>query len=151
MRPFLFFATAALIVISDQVSKWAIVTNLPKNVSRPAIGGFLDLRHTQNSGGAFSLLQAKPGVFIAIAVVAIAALCYAYWRSSRGDLLVSGAIALALGGAIGNLIDRVRFGYVVDFFDVGVWPVFNIADSAIVVGVSILAFRLLRASDARGT
>jgi signal peptidase II len=61
------------------------------------------------------------------------------------------ALGLQLGGAVGNLVDRVRYGYVVDFFDVGIWPVFNVADSAIVVGVGILAFRLLRASDARGT
>jgi len=154
VRPFLFFATAVLIVVCDQVSKWAVITNLPQNATRPVIGGFLQLTHTRNSGGAFSLLQARPAVFIVIAVVAIAALCYAYFRSSRGDLLVSGAIALALGGAIGNLIDRVRFQNVVDFFDItvklpliGRWPVFNVADSAITVGIVLLAGHFLFRRD----
>ncbi len=154
MRPFLFFSTAAIIVICDQVSKWAVIANLPVHAERSVIDGFLKLTHTRNSGGAFSLLQARPEVFIAIAVVAIAALCFAYLRSSRGDLLVSAAIALALGGAIGNLIDRVRFKYVVDFFDItvnlpliGRWPVFNVADSAITVGILLLAGHFLFRRD----
>jgi len=143
VRPFLFYAIAVMIVICDQVSKWAIVQSLPYNASITTPIPFLYLTHTRNTGGAFSLLQARNHWFIVIAAVAMIALAFAYHRSARKDLWVSAALALALGGAIGNLIDRVRFGYVVDFFDVKVWPVFNVADSAITVGILILAWTFL--------
>src|SRR5207249_4139993 len=94
--------------------------------------------------------KAQNGVFIMIAVLAVGALLFAYNRSARRDLLVNAAIALALGGAIGNLIDRVRLHHVVDFFDInykfpliGRWPVFNVADSAITVGILLLAWHFL--------
>ena len=143
MRPFLFYATAAFIVICDQVSKWAIVQTYPYGASEKTVIPFLYLTHTRNTGGAFSLLQAKNHWFIVIAGIAMVALAYAYHRSARRDLWVSAALALALGGAIGNLIDRVRFGYVIDFFDVKVWTVFNVADSAITFGILILASTFL--------
>ena len=143
MRPFLFYAIAGMIVLCDQVSKWAIVKTYPYGASERTPIPFLYLTHTRNTGGAFSLLQARNHWFIVIAAVAMIALAYAYHRSARRDLWVSAALGLALGGAIGNLIDRVRYGYVVDFFDVKVWPVFNVADSAITFGILILAWTFL--------
>jgi signal peptidase II len=143
VRPLLFYAAAAIIVLSDQVSKWAIVRTFDYGTSVKTAIPYLYLTHTRNTGGAFSLLQAKNHWFIVIAAVAMFALAYAYHRSARRDLWVSGALALALGGAIGNLIDRLRFGYVIDFFDVKVWPVFNVADSAITFGILILAWTFL--------
>ena len=143
MRPLLFYTTAVFIVVCDQVSKWAVVSRLPYGAREPVLGKFLYLTHTHNTGGAFSLLQAHNYWFVLIAGIAVFALAYAFHRSARRDLWVSAALALALGGAIGNLIDRVRFGYVVDFFDVQFWPVFNVADSAISVGIVILTFTFL--------
>jgi signal peptidase II len=149
VRPLLFYVVALVIVVGDQISKWAILQSVPYNGRVPVIGRFLYLTHTHNTGGAFSLFQAGNAVFIAVAVIAILALLYAYHRFQRGHLMVSGALSLALGGAIGNLIDRVRFGYVVDFFDIHawtgrtIWPIFNVADSAITVGIVLLAWHFL--------
>ncbi len=150
MRPLLFYATAVLIVICDQVSKYVVGSRLhPGDPSIPVFGKYLVLTHLNNRGGAFSLLQTTPAIFVVIAVLAIWALLYAYYRSSRSDLIVSGAIALALGGAVGNLIDRIRYGFVIDFFDIqngrgtNLWPVFNVADSAITVGIIVLFWHFI--------
>ena len=150
MRPFRFYLLALIIVAIDQLTKWSVQARLPlNNVPVPAIGRFLYLTHTRNTGGAFSLFQAGNSMFIVVAGLAIVALVYAYHKMKRSDLLVTAALALAFGGAIGNLIDRVRFGYVVDFFDIqagtgrSIWPIFNVADSAITVGIVLLAGHFL--------
>ena len=149
MKPVRFYLLAGIILICDQLSKWQVVRSLPYQESRPAIGRFLELTHTHNTGGAFSLFQAGNTVFIVVASLAIVALIYAFQRMKKPDLLVSTALSLALGGALGNLLDRIRFGYVIDFFDIQggtgrtLWPIFNVADSAITVGIVLLAWHFL--------
>jgi signal peptidase II len=150
VKPFRFYLIVLLIVVCDQVSKWAVTAQIPFGGSRPILGHWLLLTPTRNTGGAFSLFQARNSVFMLVAVVAIAALLYAYHRFQRRELLVSAALSLALGGAVGNLIDRLRFGYVVDFFDVRVWPIFNVADSAITIGILLLAWHFLFHKQAEG-
>jgi signal peptidase II len=149
VKPIRFYLIAVFIIIADQVTKWAVIRGLPLYVAHPVLGNFLWLTHTRNTGGAFSLFPARNATFIAIAMVAIGALVYAYQKHQRVNTLVSAALGLALGGAIGNLIDRIRFGYVVDFVDIHVirWPVFNVADSAITVGIFLLAWHFLFAKD----
>ncbi len=148
MKPIRFYLIVFVILLCDQVSKWSIMRSLPLGVRRAVLGRFLFLTYTQNTGGAFSLFQAGNGIFIVVALIAIVALIYAYHNFQRRDLLVSTALALALGGAVGNLIDRIRFGYVVDFFDIRVWPIFNVADSAISVGIVMLAVYFIFKRDA---
>jgi signal peptidase II len=143
LKPFRFYLIALSIIFCDQVSKYAILNNIQENESISVVGKWFWLTHVHNTGGAFSLFQARNSVFILIAVAAVAALIYAYHNYQRDNLYVSAALALALGGAIGNLIDRIRFGYVVDFFDIRIWPVFNIADSAITIGILFLAVQYL--------
>ncbi len=149
MRPFLFYAMALVIAVCDQVSKSVVAQKLTLNVPAPALGKIVFLTYTQNTGGAFSLFRAKNGFFIVIAIVAMVALIVAYQRGQRSSLIVSAAISMALGGAIGNLIDRLRYGYVIDFFDFqggtghNLWPIFNVADSAITVGIVLLALHFL--------
>jgi signal peptidase II len=150
VKPVRFYLLALIIVVIDQLTKWTIVARLPyNNIPVPAVGRFLYLTHTHNTGGAFSLFQAGNAMFIVVAVLAIIALVYAYQRMKKTDLAVTTALALALGGAIGNLIDRIRFHYVIDFFDIqagtghSVWPIFNVADSAITVGIILLAGHFL--------
>lgn len=150
MKPVRFYLLALIIIVIDQLTKWSVQAKIPfNNVPVPAIGRFLYLTHTRNTGGAFSLFQAGNAVFVVVALLAIIALVYAYNKMRRTDLAVTAALALALGGAIGNLFDRIRFGYVVDFFDIqagtghSVWPIFNIADSAITVGIVLLAGHFL--------
>jgi signal peptidase II len=148
VRPLLFYATALVIVLCDQLSKWVVVSRLSLTGSRPVIGDFLHITYTENTGGAFSILQARNSVFVIIAIIAIGSLAFAYYRSTRRDLLVNAALALAMGGAVGNLIDRVRLQHVVDFFDLqfhgrNIWPIFNVADSAITVGIVLLAWHFV--------
>ena len=138
------FAVAAAIVLADQLAKWAALSSL-----RPgepvAVTGFFNLVLVFNRGAAFSFLANAPGwqqpFFIAVALSAAAIVSWMLWRYPGRRLLCAG-LALILGGALGNLWDRVAFGHVVDFLDFHAmgwhWPAFNIADSAISVGAGIL-------------
>ena len=138
------FAVAAAIVLADQLAKWAALSLL-----RPgepvAVTGFFNLVLVFNRGAAFSFLADAPGwqqpFFIAVALSAAAIVSWMLWRYPARRLLCAG-LALILGGALGNLWDRVAYGHVVDFLDFHAmgwhWPAFNIADSAISVGAGIL-------------
>ncbi len=138
------FAAAAAIVLADQLAKWAALSQL-----RPgepvAITGFFNLVLVFNRGAAFSFLADAPGwqqpFFIAVALVAATVVSWLLWRTPERRLLCAG-LALILGGALGNLWDRVDYGHVVDFLDFHAlgwhWPAFNVADSAISVGAAIL-------------
>ncbi len=143
MRAIYFYIIALVIVVCDQVSKHAIMASIPLGDSVPVITGWLYLTHIHNTGGAFSLFHAQNRVFIVIALAAVCALIYAYHVYQRDNTLVSAALALALGGAIGNLSDRIQHHYVVDFFDIRVWPIFNIADTAITIGIILLVVHYL--------
>jgi len=126
----------------DQLTKYLIRANMTLETSIPE-EGFIRLTYTTNSGGAFGLFANQTfllilAVFIAITIVIL------YLRYLPADsMLLKVGLGLDLGGAVGNLIDRLRFGEVTDFIDVGAWPVFNIADSAITVGTVLIAYYLL--------
>ncbi len=146
-RNVVFFLTALLIVVADQLSKLWIRNNLAVGQSLPE-GGFLRLTHISNTGAAFGLFQGQTFPLIIVALVGVAVLLfYAFLFFRRFPLLDNWSawtgLGLVLGGTVGNLIDRLRFGYVTDFIDFGFWPAFNLADSAIVVGVIIFARSLL--------
>ncbi len=136
--------TAGLILIADIVTKRIVEAQIPLYTSIPVIGPYLSWTHTQNTGAAFSLFQNGGAFFIVIAIVVSAVIVYYAPRLPAGDWLSRVALGLQLGGALGNLLDRLRQGYVTDFIhfqipEIGFdWPVFNIADSAIVVGVIAL-------------
>ncbi|MCX5821010.1 MAG: signal peptidase II [Deltaproteobacteria bacterium] len=148
----LFLAITVLVVLLDQLSKAWILATLRFHEGFPLIDGFFNIVHMRNPGAAFGFLAAAPPLFrhiffIAVTLAAILLILH-YLRVSRIEApsLVS-ALALILAGAVGNLIDRVRFGEVVDFLDVYIgsyhWPAFNVADSAITVGAAILMMVLL--------
>ena len=146
-RNVVFFLTGLLIVTADQLSKLWIRSNLLVGQSLPE-AGFFRLTHVHNTGAAFGLFQDQSFLLTIVALVGIAVLLvYALFIYRRfpflDDRLGKSALGLVLGGTVGNLIDRLRFGYVTDFIGVGIWPAFNIADSAIVVGVIIFAYSLL--------
>jgi len=103
----------------------------------------VSLTYITNTGAAFGLFPDHGLFLIAIAVIVVIAILV-YHRHLPDKTLVRASLGLQLGGALGNLIDRLRYGYVIDFIDFKVWPVFNLADSAIVVGVVVLAYHLLR-------
>ncbi len=145
-RNVVFFLTALLIVVADQLSKLWIRNNLAVGQSLPE-GGFPRLTHITNTGAAFGLFQGQSLPLTIVALVGVAVLLlYAFLIYRHfpflDNRLVWVSLGLVLGGTVGNLIDRLRLGYVTDFIDFGFWPAFNIADSAVVVGVIILAYSL---------
>lgn len=123
----------------DQLTKALVTRALGQGQVILLFGGLVRLDYTQNSGAAFGILQARGLLFILVAVVVSAAIIVSYRRVVVSPLPVRVALGLVLGGSIGNLVDRLRLGYVVDFIDLRWWPVFNLADSSIVVGVLLLA------------
>ena len=141
-----FLLTALLIVTADQLSKiW--IRSYPEG---QAIfeAGFFRIIQTHNTGAAFGLFQGHSFALTIVALVGITViLLYALFIYRRFPILDNRlgrlALGLILGGAVGNLIDRLHLGYVTDFIDFGVWPAFNIADSAVTVGVIIIAYSLL--------
>ena len=141
-RGLLTFLIAAVIVGLDQLTKYLVMTYMEYGQSIPE-KGWIRLTYTTNTGGAFSLF-ANQGFLLAIASILGIAILVLYLRYLPLDSKVLKlGLALDLGGAVGNLIDRVRFGEVVDFVDVGAFPVFNVADSAITVGTVLIVYYLL--------
>jgi len=136
------YGTAAVVLAADQLSKYLVVRGLAGRPPLRLVGSFVELRYTTNSGGAFSLLTGAPLFFALMAVVIIGGIVYASRRTQGLPVLL--ALGLVLGGALGNLGDRLfrgevlLRGEVVDFVKVGIWPVFNLADSCIVVGGLLL-------------
>lgn len=132
---------SALVIGLDQFTKFTIVNNLARFetwMPIPWLAQIVNITHVRNSGAAFGIFPAGGLVFTVVGIVVVGALVFYYHQLPAGQWWVRTALAFQLGGAIGNLTDRVRQGYVVDFVSVGSFPVFNVADSAIVIGVSIL-------------
>ncbi len=131
-----------LTLLIDQISKSFVEKIFPLGYSREILNHLIYLTHVQNTGGAFSILEGKQFIFIFVSVVLISFLILLL-KSRKLSNKSRFAIAFILGGALGNLFDRIFRGYVVDFIDIRIIPVFNIADTCITIGVCILAFELL--------
>jgi len=134
--------SAALVVVAlDQVSKFYIRAN--QDVLPIPEEGFFRINYVTNAGGAFGILGNQAFLLTLTAIVCIATIFIYVRYLPFSSMLVRIALGLLLGGAIGNLIDRLAFGRVVDFIDIGAWPVFNLADSAIVVGIIFMIYYFL--------
>ncbi len=140
-------AVAVAVLALDQLSKAAVMRYLapqvPWNPIEP-LRSIVTLTYVTNTGAAFGLFPQLGNLYVVVALVIVAALLIFYRRLALSHRLMQVCLGMQLGGAIGNLTDRLRFGYVRDFVDFKIWPVFNVADSCIVIGVLILAFLLLR-------
>ena len=134
-----------LIIGLDQASKFIFNNNLVLNQLNPVIKGFFYLTLVHNRGAAFGVLKNQLPLFILISVFAIILISFNFKKSPKNKKFSLNNLALSLifSGAIGNLIDRIIFGYVIDFLDFRVWPVFNVADSAITIGAILLGWSLL--------
>lgn len=141
-RDWILVATIAAVFATDQLTKFIIKGTLRLGESWPA-EGLIRLTHGTNTGTAFGLLPNQTLFLIFASIIAIGFLVYFYRAYALPRPILRLAIGLQLGGAFGNLFDRVAFGAVTDFIDVGWWPIFNIADSSICVGMATLVIVLL--------
>ena len=138
-----YFLILTLFIISlDQISKYIVIQNLKLGESVPNSGIFR-FTHAQNTGTAFSLFQNQTDILTIVSFVAIVLIIFIYLSIEKPSNYIYLSYGLFFGGAFGNLIDRIRLGYVTDFFDVGFWPIFNIADSAITIGIILMIFNYL--------
>src|SRR5437773_7197048 len=145
MRPsrILLVAGVAIVVFAlDRVTKAWVSENIPLGTARPVIGEYVRIVHAQNTGAAFGLLPERTTLLSVLSVIAVLAIVYYYRQIASNSWLVAATLGMQLGGASGNLLDRVTQGYVVDFVDVGVGEVrfwaFNVADSSIVGGIILV-------------
>ena len=138
-------AIAVLVVTLDQLTKAWIIAEIGSDAGRRVIDLLPGLRFifVRNTGSAFGLFQGQGSILLVLVFVAIGFLCVFFYRNARRDPLIALALGLQIGGATGNLIDRLRFGYVVDFIDFPRFPTFNVADSAITIGTTLLIYALL--------
>ena len=147
-----FYLIALGIILLDRATKLVIIQTLRLGQGIPVIPGFFDIVFVLNPGAAFGFLatlsdQVRNPLFILISILAVVLIVFYHTRYLRSHRLVSVALGLVLGGAVGNLIDRLYYGMVVDFLDVHAgpyhWPAFNVSDSAISVGVSLMILDML--------
>ena len=143
---------AGVIILLDQFTKGLILRFLPFHHTIPVIKGFFNITHIHNPGGAFGLMAnlsptLRSIIFLFISSLAVGLIFYFYNKTPAKYTWLAAAFALIFGGAIGNLIDRIRFGMVIDFLDFYIgnlhWPAFNIADSAITIGIGIFLYHLI--------
>jgi signal peptidase II len=135
---------AGIVILVDRLSKWWVLKHMELGESR-AVTGFLALTHVQNTGTAFGLFPGNNKALLLLGLMILITLLYgARGLSERGGLWGALGVALVLGGAIGNIVDRLHYGRVIDFIDFHFWPVFNLADSSITVGTICILIGLIR-------
>ncbi len=146
------FLLAFLVLLLDQATKWLVLDRIGLHESIAVIPGFFRLTHVQNRGAAFGLFSDSPaqwkvGLLILFSLVALLVVSRLLWKNSHRFSATGFALALILGGAVGNLWDRLQDGFVVDYLDFYLgsyhWPAFNVADSAIVIGAFVLVAEIL--------
>lgn len=140
----LIFIVSGLILLLDQLTKFSICNNLTPGESIPVLKNLFHLTLVQNRGACFGIFPHQTAFFTLISVVVVGFVLLSYKRLKSYSPLFGVGLALILGGAIGNLIDRLRFGFVVDFLDFRIWPVFNFADASICVGAGLLILQMLK-------
>jgi signal peptidase II len=145
-RRYLFFGIIALVLLVDQAAKGLVRLFMYQGESITIVPSVLSMTCVFNTGAAFGLFPRQTGFLIAVTVILTAAVLWGYCKLSLKGGPVFYGVALIVGGALGNLLDRIRYGYVVDFLDFHFWPVFNLADTAIVLGGCLLLRDLLAAN-----
>ncbi|MBT8339200.1 MAG: signal peptidase II [Desulfatitalea sp.] len=153
VKKYTFFLTVSGIIAAlDQATKALVMQHIPQFGSLTVIPDFFSITHVYNPGGAFGFMARNDSplrhwLFLAAALFALCMIFYFYHRTPSANPFFGLALAMIFGGAVGNLIDRMRFGEVVDFLDVYLgtfhWPTFNVADSAVTVGVGIFIYHIV--------
>lgn len=129
------FSTAFIIVLIDQLTKFLVRVNFQLNESAALITNIFHLTYIHNFGAGFGILQQQKWILVFISLVVVGVILYYLDRIKEKEKLLQFLVGFILGGTIGNLIDRLFFGYVIDFLDFQIWPIFNIADSFVTIGV----------------
>lgn len=142
--PIYIFLSLAVVLL-DQLIKYFVVTTMPLDTSRPVIEGVISIAHIRNYGAAWSMLIGQRWFFIIISLVALAVILY-YLKRKWSNWGYGLGLALLLGGTLGNFIDRLRLGYVVDMIQLDFinFPIFNVADSALTLGVIVLILTMIK-------
>lgn len=141
-------------VLSDIVSKWIVFSQINEFESITLIPGLINILQSKNEGVVFGMFPGKNHLFIVFSILAIAAILFVYSKSDKTPFVSNLALGLVLAGALGNLWDRIWYGYVRDFIDFHIgnkyhWPTFNIADSLICIGIAFMVFFSFSASKTR--
>lgn len=137
-RDVLFFAVVGFVLAIDQISKQIVRSTLDRGDSWPSEDWAVRVHHITNTGAAFGILKDQSGFLIVMTIVGLAAILLYYRYPPFHHRIVPIAIGMMLGGAIGNLVDRIRLGRVTDFIDFPLWPAFNVGDASIVIAVIVL-------------
>lgn len=146
-KHFYFFSAILIIVlILDVFTKFLVKKNIPINESLPLIKNILHITRVHNTGAIWGILQNNNLILIIISIIILIILAY-YFKELTRSKASNFFIALIFSGAIGNLIDRIFFGFVIDFIDLRIWPVFNIADSALTIGIIGIIFLNIKNKD----
>ena len=132
---FTVFSIVFVVILFDQVSKFMINTYLNLNQSLPVINNVFHLTYILNTGAGFGILQEQKWLLIFISLMVIGFILYYLGKIRAKEKTLQILIGIVLGGTIGNLIDRFAYGFVIDFLDFGIWPIFNFADSFLTIGV----------------
>ena len=147
----LLFGVGGLIVLIDQITKLWVHDTMRIYESRPIVAGLLDLHYIRNTGAAFGFLSDSHAgfrvpFFLLVSSIAIGIILFLFHKLEESEVMMPLALSLVLGGAVGNLVDRIRLGEVIDFISIHYkafsWPAFNVADMAITTGVSLLVLRI---------
>ncbi|MFH1287860.1 MAG: signal peptidase II [bacterium] len=133
-----FYMLGIILIALDQITKLLVIDKLSPGQTVPIIDGMLYFTHARNPGIAFSLFPNMNKTIIILSIVTIFLLFSIYRKTSSDDLWIKTALIFIASGAIGNLIDRIQYSVVIDFIDFRVWPVFNLADTFIVIGVATI-------------
>ncbi|HFI0394290.1 TPA: signal peptidase II [Streptococcus suis] len=146
MRKFGFPIVAAVLIVLDQLVKAWTVTNIALDTVEPFLPGFMSLAYLRNYGAAWSILQNQQWFFTIVTIAAVTGLIWYYIKQIQGNIWTLFSLSLMIAGALGNFIDRIRLGYVVDMFhlDFISFPVFNVADICLSVGVGILFICIMK-------
>ena len=134
---------AFAVLFLDQLTKFIVHSRLSEGESVPLIRNIFHISLVHNTGAAFGLFRHQTFVLMCVSVLTFAIILFFYCRIAASGRILQVGFGLIAGGSLGNLIDRLRFGYVVDFLDFRVWPVFNVADSAITVGAIFVLWKIL--------
>lgn len=145
----IFWIVMLLSILLDQFSKYYVSHHLPYLHAVPVIPGWFNLTYVHNFGAAFSMLQNQRWLFVSVALVAVTAIVI-FRRRFAGDWLTQVSLGLVVAGTLGNMIDRIRVGYVVDFLDFHMTTIFNVADAALTVGMVFFAWQILFEEQRKG-